>query len=103
MPATDTEETSAPDNVLVHKGERYFCSHCNHLMTKVRDCCPVCNCTFAGVIDEEERIPADPARLREIDEDYAAQKQRHFFRAAIITMLLIGAIALLVYFLAFRR
>lgn len=103
MPATDPQEESSPGDVLIHKGQRYFCSRCSHLLTRTRENCPRCGCTFASIIDEDERIPDDPARLREIDEDYASAKGSHFFLAAIITMLLIGAVALLIYFLALRR
>uniref|UniRef100_A0A7C4GHN5 Threonine synthase N-terminal domain-containing protein n=1 Tax=candidate division WOR-3 bacterium TaxID=2052148 RepID=A0A7C4GHN5_UNCW3 len=58
---------------------------------------------FAEIVDEEERIPDDPARLRKINEDYAEEKGRRFFLAATIAILVIGAVAIIVCLLAFRR
>ncbi|MEO0085297.1 MAG: hypothetical protein ABIK37_01560 [candidate division WOR-3 bacterium] len=103
MPSTGRQNAQAPDDILIHRGRYYFCSRCSHLMTANRPSCPRCGCTFASCIEEEERLPDDPARLREIDEDYSSAKGSHFFLAAIIAMVGVAATALLLYFLAFRR
>ena len=92
-----------PDTPIVQRGDRYFCSQCNHLMYRIHPSCPVCGVTFDGAVEEKAAVPEVPEVIEAMEEEYEELAWQKYIWTGIAVLGIIGALALVVILLVFRH
>ncbi|MEO0079779.1 MAG: hypothetical protein ABIK44_03780 [candidate division WOR-3 bacterium] len=92
-----------PETPIIQRGERYFCSQCNHLMDHPHASCPLCGVTFDGAVEEKPVVPEVPEVLKELEEEYEELSWRRYIWTGIVVLGIIGVVALVVILLISRR